>query len=218
MKEFSQIQKWTRGIPKKSGNLIYGIGDDCAVIRGDSHDILITTDAIVEDIHFRSEWSSWKEVGYKAIATAVSDIGAMGGVPRYLWTTVQISSFLSDREMNDLGKGIQQACRKFGVIWAGGDTVSHPDLVSISVTAWGEVASGTAVLRRGAVPGDLIFVAGFLGEAAAGLWLLQEGKEKKCDLTLLQKQKSPAPLLRVGHWLAKNEFVREIGRASCRER
>lgn len=179
-----------------------GIGDDCAVITKDAKtDLVITTDLLIEDIDFRREWTTPEFLGHKSLAVSLSDAAAMGakpvwamlsiGVPEKIWKTDSVERFYD---------GWFKLAEKFGVELVGGDVSRAPDKIVIDSIVAGEVRKGKAVLRSGAKPGDLIFVTGELGGAAAGLKLLENGERiEKSDFTnLLLLQLKPHSQTKVG--------------------
>lgn len=185
------------------------IGDDCAVLPKDSRtDLVITTDLLVEDIDFKIEWSKPEFIGHKALAVSLSDVAAMGakpvwamisiGIPQKIWTTDFVER---------LYDGYMRLAKKFNVELIGGDVSKTPDKIVIDSIAAGEIKRGKAVLRSGAKVGDLIFVSGELGGAAAGLKILENGKEieNAAIENLLLRQLAPNPQTEIGQIIgAKN--------------
>lgn len=187
------------------------IGDDCAVIPKDSKtDLVITTDLLVEDVDFRLDWAIPEFLGHKTLAVSLSDIAAMGanpvwsmlsiGVPEPIWRTDFIEKFYD---------GYLRLAKKFNVELIGGDVSKTPDKIVIDSIAAGEVEKGKAILRSGASVGDLIFVSGSLGGAAAGLKLLENGarynlETKTQQQNLLLKQLQPNPQISAGKFLSNN--------------
>jgi len=149
-----------------------GVGDDAAVVDLGRHPAVVTTDLLVEGVHFRRGATSAHDLGYKAIAVNVSDVAAMGGSPRY--GTVGLGLRTGDEApfVMELYGGMLEAAEEYGLSVVGGD-LSRADRVVIAVTLVGEVARGHAVTRAGATPGDRIVVTGALGAAAGGLRLAQ---------------------------------------------
>lgn len=185
------------------------IGDDCAVLPKDSKtDLVITADLLIEDIDFRLESTRTEFIGHKALAVSLSDVAAMGakpvwamisiGIPQKVWQTDFVEEFY---------KGYLTLAKKYGVELVGGDVSKTPDKIVIDSIVAGETKKGKAVLRSGAKPGDLIFVTGNLGGAAAGLKLLQNGEryENSKFKKLLLRQLKPNPQTEFGQILgAKN--------------
>ena len=186
--EFALIQRLTDRMPNSHADLQTGIGDDAAVIgrlHGDQERLLVTTDMLVEDTHFRCDWTTPEQIGIKSVACNVSDIAAMGGRPTFLFVSLALSPHTSVAWAESLYQGMGTACRRYGVVLAGGDT-THGKTLTISITLLGQVTSANLCLRSHARPGDYLCVTGHLGGAAAGLALLRAGI-------------NPPPLLRDKH-------------------
>lgn len=153
-----------------------GIGDDAAIWSPrPSHDLVVTTDTLIQGVHFRLEWiEDWQSLGHKALAVNLSDIASMGVGPRLAVVGLGLPGGHRDREVADLFRGMTALARRFGVVIAGGDVTSSPLGVVISVTVIGEYAIGgrLPMTRSASRPGDLIGVTGPLGLAAAGLRVL----------------------------------------------
>jgi thiamine-monophosphate kinase len=151
-----------------------GIGDDAALVavkRG--HELILTTDMSIEDVHFSHRLHPAEAVGHRALARSLSDVAAMGGVPRYLLVSLAISRQVTRDWVSGFYRGMQALARRFGVRLIGGDTALVPGRTFIDVIVAGEVPRGKALRRSGARTGDQIFVSGRLGLAALGLRLLQ---------------------------------------------
>ncbi len=149
-----------------------GVGDDAAIVELGRHPAVVTTDLLVEGVHFRRSATSSHDLGYKAIAVNVSDVAAMGGSPRYATVGLGLRGGGEAPFVMELYGGMLEAAGEYGLSIVGGD-LSRADRVVISVTVVGEVAQGHAVTRSGARPGDRIVVTGALGAAAGGLRLAQ---------------------------------------------
>lgn len=158
----------TRGWPRASGNLIAGVGDDCAVVRSapSNHLLLLKTDAVVEGVHFKSDAPPAK-VGWKALARCLSDIAAMGGTPDAALIALAAPPHTPVAKIRAIYQGLARCAEKFDVTLAGGETV-RADQLSLTVTATGWVARHHLVLRSGARPGDVLCVTGRLGGSGAG--------------------------------------------------
>lgn len=178
------------------------IGDDCAVLPKDElTELVITTDLLIEDIDFRMNWTMPEFIGHKALAVSLSDVAAMGakpiwamlslGIPELLWKTDFVEKFYS---------GWFSLARTLGVELVGGDVSRSPDKLIIDSIAAGEARRGQTVWRSGAQPGDLIFVTGDLGAAAAALRLLEKGErfENSKNQKLLLRQLKPEPQTEIG--------------------
>jgi thiamine-monophosphate kinase len=149
-----------------------GMGDDAAVVEPGGHHAILTTDMLVEGVHFLLETTSPHDLGHKALAVNVSDVAAMGGSPRYGVASVVLSGEIEAAWVMELYGGMRRAADEYGMALVGGDTNRGPAVV-ISVTVYGEVGRDRAVLRSGARPGQRLVVTGSLGAAAGGLWLAQ---------------------------------------------
>jgi thiamine-monophosphate kinase len=203
--------------------LIQGIGDDCAVF-GDSGDALaqqwlITTDTLVDLVHFDRHWHPPELLGRKAIAVNLSDIAAMGGTPRFVLLSLCLPPALDAQWLQRWFAGAQEIMAEHGCVLIGGDTVAGRELV-ISVTVIGEACDRQIVYRSGARPGDIIYVSGPLGSAAAGLALFQNanganganGRETSPAQRpqwqpLLDAHLNPIPLIQLGQTLARSGSV-----------
>ncbi|MGL1937186.1 MAG: thiamine-phosphate kinase [Fibrobacterales bacterium] len=173
--EFAFIELIKQKLPKysKKSNIHLGIGDDCAVVTHTQGQYVYTTDAMVEGVHFRLDWSSITDVVYKAVVANLSDVNAMGGVPHSMLVTVGIPRTWSSDQKEELAYAIASAATFYEVPVIGGDTVSsHTAFLSISMTG---IVEGSLLLRSSALPGHSIYVSGSLGDSAAGLDLLQSG-------------------------------------------
>lgn len=158
-------------------SLVQGIGDDAAVYRvGEGRVHVITTDALVEGVHFDRTFVPMRYLGWKAIATNVSDVVAMNAEPRYATVVIALPNNVSVEQLETLYAGIAEACREYGLTIVGGDVTAAAKL-TLSITVVGEGAEEDIVYRRGAQPGDLLCVTGDLGAAAAGLEVLLAGKK-----------------------------------------
>ncbi|MFQ5645354.1 MAG: thiamine-phosphate kinase [bacterium] len=181
-------------------NLILGIGDDAAVVKTSGLELL-STDLLVEGVHFDLSYAAPFQVGQKAAAVNLSDIAAMGGDPLYLLTSLAIPPEKAERFWQPFYQGLRHLAGKYDVTLIGGDISHSPGPIFINVTVVGQADS--FISRRGASPGDLIRVSGNLGEAAAGLALLQAGRgSQKKWKALINKQLMPIPRLEAGKILA----------------
>ncbi len=202
--EFGLIDRFLSKLPsQKAPGILIGPGDDAAVIR-EKRDLIFTTDMLAEGIHFRREWMTLEEIGRKAIRVNVSDIAAMGGIPRYALISVGLPKSLSLKEIDKLLVGLAHGVREAGVTVLGGDTNSASSLV-INITLIG-VSSGRVLTRGGAKVGDFLYTTGSLGNSALGLEALRRGKKKGFEL-FIQSHRLPPDRIRVGHYLAKNRNV-----------
>ena len=174
--EFGLIDRLTDGIKPVNASTLTGVGDDCAVTRYPSTDVLVTTDMLLEGVHFDLTYVPLKHLGYKAAVVNFSDIYAMNGTPRQITVGLAVSSRFTVEHMEALYAGIRLACEIYGVDLVGGDTTASRSGLVISITCIGDVEPGKAVTRSGAKDTDLICVTGDLGSAYMGLQLLEREK------------------------------------------
>ena len=174
--EFGLIDRLTQDITLVNKSSIKGVGDDCAVARYHDTDVLVSTDLLVEGIHFDLTYVPLKHLGYKAAVVNFSDIYAMNGHPRQITVSLAISQRFTVEHIEQLYSGIRLACEIYGVDLVGGDTTSSRSGLVISITAIGDAQTDKIVYRSGAKPTDLICVSGDLGAAYMGLQLLEREK------------------------------------------
>lgn len=171
--EFGLIEHLTRDIRLKNRSSGTGVGDDAAVLSYEDKEILITTDLLLEGIHFNLVYTPLKHLGYKAVVVNLSDIYAMNGQPKQITVSIGISSRFSLEEIETLYEGIKLACDRYKVDLVGGDTSSSLTGLTISITAIGEAEKKDLVFRNGARPNNLICVSGNLGDAYLGLQIME---------------------------------------------
>lgn len=175
--EFGLIERIRAAAPGHPG-LRLGIGDDCAVnTLAADEELLTTTDLLLEGIHFRRDWTDLRRLGRKCISVNVSDIAAMGGEVRALYLGLGLPADLGSEALDELLAGVIEAAADYGAALAGGDTCRSPGPLLLAVTAEGAVASGGAVRRSGARPGEDLFVTGSLGDSALALRELMAGRQ-----------------------------------------
>ena len=174
--EFALIKRITRDVKDK--NIHLGIGDDAAVLNINGKLLVITTDTLVENDHFSLKWFTPKQVGMKAIEINVSDIGAMGGKPKYALVSLVLRRDTPVKFVDELYKGMRQAGKKHGVEIIGGN-ITHGNELVIDIDMIGEVKKEELCLRSAAKPGDFILVSGDLGKSKAALNLFIKGKINK---------------------------------------
>ncbi len=174
--EFGLIRHLTEGIELVNKSSLKGVGDDCAVMRYNDTDVLVSTDLLVEGIHFDLTYVPLKHLGYKAAVVNFSDIYAMNGHPRQITVSLAISKRFTVEHMEELYAGIRLACQIYGVDLVGGDTTSSRAGLVISITCIGDAPTDRIVTRSGAKDTDLICVSGDLGSAYMGLQLLEREK------------------------------------------
>jgi len=198
-------QSWT-----KSADLLVGIGDDCAVVRrGEGLVELITTDTLIEKIHFDPAWHSPELLGRKAAAVNLSDVAAMGGRPRYCLLSLALPVDFSETWLDSFMSGFLARLTEHETLLIGGDTVKSVSGSAISVTVIGEAAEADVLLRSTARPGDLIMVSGALGEAAAGLEICRRliSPVKDGWQELIAAHLDPSPETALGLILAESGMV-----------
>ena len=174
--EFGLIDHLTKGVELTNPQSLKGIGDDAAVMRYGSTDVLVTTDLLLEGIHFDLTYVPLKHLGYKAAVVNFSDIYAMNGTPRQITVSLGISKRFTVEHMEALYEGIRHACAIYGVDLVGGDTTSSRQGLVISITCIGDAPADKIVYRDGAKDTDLVCVSGDLGAAYMGLQLLEREK------------------------------------------
>lgn len=174
--EFGLIRRLTQDIELKNESSKYGIGDDAAVLSYPDKEILVSTDLLMEGVHFDLTYVPLKHLGYKAATVNFSDIYAMNGTPRQITVSIALSKRFSVEDLEDFYAGIRLACKHYNVDIVGGDTSSSLTGLAISVTCIGEGEKGRIVYRNGAKDTDLICVTGDLGAAYMGLQLLEREK------------------------------------------
>jgi thiamine-monophosphate kinase len=175
--EFGLIDHITSDFGLNHPASIKGIGDDAAVIKNTAGCTIVSTDMLVEGIHFDLMYTPLKHLGYKAVVVNLSDIFAMNAVPAQITVSIAISSKYSVEAVSELYKGIALACKFYNVDLVGGDTTSVSKGMVISITAIGQAESDDIVYRSGAGPGDIICVTGDLGAAYLGLQILEREKQ-----------------------------------------
>jgi len=181
-----------------------GIGDDAALFRPKrGHETILTCDWFLEGTHFLRDKHPPDAVGWKSLARALSDVAAMGGVPRCFLLSLALPESHTGRWLDAFLGGLRRASRKFACTLAGGDTTQCREIL-ISVTIVGEIRKARAVLRSGARAGDILCVSGRLGEAELGLRILANSKRQvRPDNPFLKKHLYPEPRLALGQWLAE---------------
>ncbi len=195
--EFGLIDLIKKGITLQGEQVLMGIGDDTAVIKGEGGNlILLTCDALVEGVHFDLSCTSYRELGWKAMAANLSDIASMGGMPQYALVTLCLPPSTDSIGVEELYRGMRELGERFGVNIVGGDTVSSP-VLTISLTLTGEVEEDHLVTRSGAKPGYSLLVTGTLGGSAGGLELLKDEKtHPQGTEEIIHRHLTPMPRLR----------------------
>ncbi len=208
--ELGLIERIRQALPAavaRSANLVLGIGDDTAVWTPPAGEqLLITTDALIEGVHFDLAWDNWEGLGWKSLAVNISDIAAMGGEPALAEISLGLPPDTAVDDVLDFYRGMAEAARIFGVVIGGGDVVGSPKAVAIGVTVIGHTRGGRFLSRSGARAGDVIAVSGTLGAAAAGLELLQLSeddarRDSASAESLINALLGPAPRVALGQQL-----------------
>lgn len=174
--EFGLIDHLTKDLEDKNASTVKGVGDDCAVLDYKESKVLVSTDLLLEGVHFDLTYVPLKHLGYKSAIVNFSDIYAMNGIPRQITVSLGISKRFTVEHIEALYSGIRLACEIYGVDLVGGDTTSSKSGLVISITCIGEAKSDKIVYRNGAKDTDLICVSGDLGAAYMGLQLLEREK------------------------------------------
>lgn len=208
--EFGLIALLTGALPeevRQDSRVAIGIGDDAAVWRPtDGASVVVTTDSLVEGIHFRLDWTDWKRLGHKSLAVNVSDLASMGATPKVAVVTLALRGDEHVRDLQALYVGLGSLALRHGMVVVGGDIVRSPHGLAIHVTALGESINGRVLTRSGAMPGDLLGVSGTLGASAAGMQLLhRESDDPRRRATtadmLIDAHLIPEPRVRLGQIL-----------------
>ena len=174
--EFGLIDRLTKDLQIKNESTKYGVGDDCAVLSFPDTEVLVTTDMLMEGVHFDLTYIDLQHLGYKSAMVNISDIFAMNGTPRQLTVSLALSKRFTIEDVETFYEGLRLACDKWGVDIVGGDTTSSYTGLAISITCIGEARKEDIVYRKGAQNTDLVCVSGDLGAAYMGLQLLEREK------------------------------------------
>ena len=188
------IDRLTKDIKPQNVSTKYGVGDDCAVLHYPDSEVLITTDMLMEGVHFDLTYIDLQHLGYKSAMVNISDIFAMNGTPRQMTVSLALSKRFNVEDVEMFYSGLRMACDKWGVDIVGGDTTSSYTGLAISITCIGEAQKEDIVYRNGAKETDLICVSGDLGAAYMGLQLLEREKSVFYQMVDEAKKKGkPAP-------------------------
>ncbi len=198
--EFGFIERIRQSVAKAPG-VVVGIGDDCAVLELPPDERLLTsTDLLIEDVHFRRAWTDMELLGRKSVSVNVSDIAAMGGIPRHLYLGLGIPEGLAVEALDAFVAGFLAACSDYGATLVGGDTCRSPGPLLISVTVEGTVPAAELVCRSGARVGDAIYVSGTLGDSALALRQLLAGVTPEPEVA--ERHHDPRARVELGRALA----------------
>ena len=174
--EFGLIDRLTEDIKPQNESTKYGVGDDCAVLHYPDSEVLVTTDMLMEGVHFDLTYIDLQHLGWKSAMVNISDIFAMNGTPRQMTVSLALSKRFTVEDMEQFYSGLRMACDKWGVDIVGGDTTSSYTGLAISITCIGKARKEDIIYRNGAKETDLICVSGDLGAAYMGLQLLEREK------------------------------------------
>lgn len=211
------------GLAGSGDGVAVGIGDDAAVLDGRSgFQWVVTCDTMVRDIHFKPETMTYEAIGYKAMASNISDLAAMGAIPRFAVVALSVPADTETEALRELYDGLYACANRYAVAVVGGDTTSCPRDMTVSVTAIGEVETGRALLRSGACPGDAVFVTGPLGLSAAGLHLLLAVGRSAYEAVglpedrqpLVRAHQFPQPQVEAGRLLVRSGLGRSLNDVS----
>ena len=217
--EFGLIDRLTKDLENKNESTKYGVGDDCAVLHYPDSEVLVTTDLLMEGVHFDLTYIDLKHLGYKSAMVNISDIFAMNGTPRQITVSLALSKRFTVEDMEEFYAGLRLACEKWGVDIVGGDTTSSYTGLAISITCIGEAKKEDIVYRNGAKNTDLICVSGDLGAAYMGLQLLEREKsvyygqvndaKKKGDKKALEELAHFSPDFACKEYLLQRQLLTE---------
>jgi thiamine-monophosphate kinase len=206
--EFGLIRRIRERVRGTGRGVVLGIGDDTAVLRvRKGWEILLTTDALVEETHFRLKYTPMESLGWKALAINISDVAAMGGIPRACTVSLALPEQWRVEDVDRFYEGLNRCARAYGCEVVGGDTVGSSGPCFISVTLLGEVEAGRAFRRGGAREGDLIFVTGSLGGARSGLEVLETGSDTEEFSDSVSRFLEPKPRLEEARGLMRCQGV-----------
>lgn len=201
-----QSPEWQR-----ARGVAVGIGDDAAVVTpGGSMQLVLSCDTMVQDIHFKAETMADYDIGFKAMASSVSDLAAMGAIPRHALVSLVRPPGYAEARLRELYDGLYACADRCGVAVVGGDTTSTNGGLVVSVTAVGEVERDRAMLRSAACEGDAVFVTGALGLSAAGLHALLAGRAADAHASLIEAHQRPLPQIAAGRLLLRSGLCRAL--------
>jgi len=204
--EFGLIRRIRKWINSSGPALIQGIGDDVAVIEVGTKVLLVTTDILIEGIHFDLSWMDPYPLGRKSLAVNLSDIASMGGIPKYFLVSIGLPKNLPVSFISSFYLGLKQEANRFRVELIGGDTSLSQKMI-VNICLLGEGGKRNLLFRKGARVGDDLFVSGRLGDSALGLKILQEKTKIKGSEGLVKKHLSPSPRVELGQAIAKHHLA-----------
>lgn len=210
--EFGLIQRIKERFPSTNNSVLLAIGDDAALFKPTKEkSILVTTDTLREGIHFKKRYATAFDIGWKAVAVSLSDIAAMGGVPKYLLLSLGIPGNISSGEIETLLDGIGQIMKRYNISLIGGNVSFSIGGLTVDTTLIGEVEKGKSITRGGASPGDLIYVTGVVGKSAIGHVILESHgnikKEKNILVPFISSHLRPNPRIREGEIIGSNRLA-----------
>ena len=212
--EFGLIDRLTKDLENKNESTKYGVGDDCAVLSYPDKEVLVTTDLLMEGVHFDLTYIDLKHLGYKSAMVNISDVFAMNGTPRQITVSLALSKRFTVEDVETFYSGLRLACDKWGVDIVGGDTTSSYTGLAISITCIGEASKEDIVYRNGAKDTDLVCVSGDLGAAYMGLQLLE--REKSVYYSQVEEAKRKGELQRQLQTEARGDIIEKLREAGIR--
>jgi thiamine-monophosphate kinase len=198
-----QVRKW---IPITGRDVVQGIGDDVAVIALGEKNLLVTTDILIEGTHFHRSLTRPYDLGKKSLMVNLSDVAAMGGTPKYFLLSLGLPRNLPFSFVSGFYRGLKDGARRFHVDLVGGDTSLSSKIV-INICLLGEAKKGEILFRKGANPGDDLYVSGTVGDSSLGLKLLQDKRRLKKPEALIRKHLSPIPRVELGQVLGRRGWA-----------
>ncbi len=209
--EFGFIDRIKEGCLIRSEGIIKAIGDDCAVLKSpDGSAILLTTDMLVENVHFRCDLTTPFLLGRKSLAVNISDVAAMGGIPKEALVALGIPKESEIEFLDGFYDGIKSIAGEYDINLLGGDTVSSPKNLVISITLMGEAPEDEVLYRSGAAIGDVIFLTGTVGSSAAGLDIAAEKRRFDKEDLLLAAHFEPVPHVKAGRIIAVSKIANSL--------
>lgn len=211
--EHGLIRKIQSKFPVKDRSIVLGIGDDAAIIHSPPRKfLLISTDTLREDIHFKKRYCTFYDIGWKSVAVSISDIAAMGGIPRYLLLSIAAPYKTSVRDLDQLLKGVEDITTRYEVSLIGGNVSRSRGGVSVDTTVIGELRKGEGLVRSRAAVGDLIYVTGTVGSSAIGLSILKSSFHTPTtavpsSISFVSDHLRPAPRVKEGVILRTNRLA-----------
>jgi len=208
--EFGLIERIKRIVARCDPDVLLGIDDDAAVLRFGDVALVVTTDAFVQDVHFRFDYFSPFDVGWRLMAANLSDLAAMGSKPRFAFVDLAVPRDTNSGQVLEFYEGMKALADRHGVTIVGGDTTSSPDRWFLGLSLVGEAEGGRFATRAGARPGDLLVVTGDLGGSAAGLRRLAGGGRPRAEDSVVQRHLRPEPRVDEGRFLVHTAGVRTM--------